>query len=406
MSFSKAAGLRTVGFGAGYERFDDFALKLNDASQQDSQLQAAAWIAIICFDLREGEEREFEKVIWHSYNHFSRHNSWEVHKNQIREICLKSGSPIPHDEPLENVAELRRHLAHRNDYYKTIAKLNKDLDIQQRIITNLSFRHLLESLPGPKKDSKQDDKSHWDRFWGQAFQIAEFEKGRLEDETNEQFEEAWRMKRIELKKIKEAAAEAPKEAAAGAQRPRKGGFPEGTEERTGRWKVDEEEPGEEVKVDDQIGEIPAVGTRTAESKNDKELLGAEKPVKKLAEKKEKGQKAAQNEARRKEIEAQKAELDIAEKKRLDSIRIKSPLVAVLQQFHRGDVVYNEGFALYSKLSENIHRHRQRPYDINESQWDALPYCLLDAMRPTHSRKDNGNDDWTAEKKRYVIDKFQ
>ncbi|CAG8979658.1 hypothetical protein HYALB_00013499 [Hymenoscyphus albidus] len=329
-----------------------------------------------------------EEAIWNAYRAVSRDIRWERLKDQVREICVKSGSPIPHDDPLENIAELRKHLDRHHDYYRTISKLNKELEIQQRMITNLSFRHLLESLPGPNKDKKRGgDREGWDRFWDSAIQLAEFEKDRDLDETNREFEEAWKKERKDAKKQQKEVQN--HHGHAGSGRKHLDGhneFKEKAAEKLSR--------ANETCIK---GGIEAEGDSEAANSRDTMIDDKKKH-------KKEGKKNTMEENLR-EAEAEIDSKSAAEEARLNSKRERSPLVALLQKFPSKDSVKNEGYSLFSRFSENIHQYRQSVYHLNELQWDALPYHLLDAMRPVHYNESTGKEDWAAEKKRYVSDIF-
>ena len=80
---------------------------------------------------------------------------WNVIYSRTKHFCLHVGVPSVSNDPLENITRLREHLIQgarsREDQLQAeVERLGKLCRSQQRIITNLSFRHVLESLPGPK----------------------------------------------------------------------------------------------------------------------------------------------------------------------------------------------------------------------------------------------------------------
>ncbi|CAG8954806.1 hypothetical protein HYFRA_00004731 [Hymenoscyphus fraxineus] len=351
------------------------------------EVQAVVWGDIL--KKLDGPSRaKQEDSIWNACRAVSRDDRWEKLKDEVREICVKSGSPIPHDDPLENIAELRKHLDRHHNYYTTIYELNKQLEFQQRIITNVSFRHLLESLPGPNKDKKRGgDRERWDRFWGSAIQLAEFEKDRDLDETNREFEEAWKRERKDVKRQEKEVQEHHGHA---------GSAPKHL---NGHSKF-KEKAAETLSMANErciTGGMEAYGE--SEAANSRDTVIDDKKKQKMEGKKN------TMEENLSEAGAHIISKSEAEEARLNSIRKRSPLVALLQKFPSKDSVKNEGYSLYSRFSENIHQYRERAYHINESQWDTLPYHLLNAMRPVHYNKVTGKEDWAAEKKRYVLDIF-
>lgn len=72
---------------------------------------------------------------------------------RVADFCLRAGCPAPKRDALGNTYALRAHLSRgsgiETELRKEIEELRRTTRKQQRIITNLSFRHLLEMLPPP-----------------------------------------------------------------------------------------------------------------------------------------------------------------------------------------------------------------------------------------------------------------
>jgi hypothetical protein len=92
---------------------------------------------------------------------------WRSLRHGVRSLCLAAGSPIAHDDPFENILELRktisRQLVYTVDLHNKISELNGQIIRQQRMITALAFRSVLENLSKTSKGSQPTDK--WKHFW-------------------------------------------------------------------------------------------------------------------------------------------------------------------------------------------------------------------------------------------------
>ncbi len=121
--------------------------------------------------------------------HFSRGEAsndprWHHLCEQIGQFCLRAGSPSVTNEPHEDIEKLRLHATstsshtREGDLQAEVTRLRDLCRTQQRIITNLTFRHTLEALPGPRlADSKgnpiNSSTAHWRRFWNDAWNNAQ-----------------------------------------------------------------------------------------------------------------------------------------------------------------------------------------------------------------------------------------
>ena len=101
---------------------------------------------------------------------------WKLLRDRIATFCLQRGSPSAGDDPLENIRALRIHLSSQGSHSAEAAlraeieSLKETCRTQQRIITNLTFRHTLEVLPGPKPTNAKGNPvvsstDHWRNFW-------------------------------------------------------------------------------------------------------------------------------------------------------------------------------------------------------------------------------------------------
>lgn len=103
-------------------------------------------------------------------------HSWCTYKDNIRAFTLHVGCPVAHDEPEENIKELRLFHAKQMPFFQKLQDdLQNQINInskQQEIITALSFRHLIEQLPEPRtrKEYGSSTKStpRWHQFWDDA----------------------------------------------------------------------------------------------------------------------------------------------------------------------------------------------------------------------------------------------
>lgn len=118
---------------------------------------------------------------------------WRTFCEDIGRLCLRLGSPSVVYKPQEDIATLRHHLVtpktpSRESELRELRELQAKVDeqkeqlfIQQRIITNLSFRHVLEALPGPKPTGKKgkpapSSTAQWQNFWEKTCKNAQTQK--------------------------------------------------------------------------------------------------------------------------------------------------------------------------------------------------------------------------------------
>jgi hypothetical protein len=112
--------------------------------------------------------QEYEKGVANSH-------SWRIYKDNLRPFTLHVGCPKAHDEPEDNIKELRLFHSTQMPFFQ---KLQDDLqnqikinDKQQEIITALVFRHLMENLPKPynaQDGGPRDSTGRWQLFWEDA----------------------------------------------------------------------------------------------------------------------------------------------------------------------------------------------------------------------------------------------
>ena len=104
--------------------------------------------------------------------------AWQGLCQRVTSFCLSVGCPVVdlHD-PIGTVNNLRQHKASQMSSIREralqdqINRLEATSARQQRIITNLTFRHVLETLPGPRPKYTSSTK-HWQTFWTNAIQNA------------------------------------------------------------------------------------------------------------------------------------------------------------------------------------------------------------------------------------------
>ena len=92
------------------------------------------------------------------------------------DFCLRAGMPAPRRDALDNIYALRTHLSRgsgvEEELRKEIEGLRGTARQQQRIITYLSFRHMLEMLP-PPSSAATSSTAKWKTFYVSALQKAQ-----------------------------------------------------------------------------------------------------------------------------------------------------------------------------------------------------------------------------------------
>jgi hypothetical protein len=113
-----------------------------------------------------------------SVTKYPKQKSFRIFTSKIGDFCLKAGCPVIKYDPFDDIFALRQHLL-SNDSARREAELHAELrelrDVnraQQRIITNLAFRHVLEMLPasGAKHPSAT---ARWNAFFRMALKEAQ-----------------------------------------------------------------------------------------------------------------------------------------------------------------------------------------------------------------------------------------
>ena len=105
---------------------------------------------------------------------------WRRICTRIGQFCLRAGSPSANHEPYEDITGLRLYVLSRESQsreaslHAEVERLKDLCRTQQRIITNLTFRHTLEALPGPRLTDPRGNPTlsstaHWRRFWNNAW---------------------------------------------------------------------------------------------------------------------------------------------------------------------------------------------------------------------------------------------
>lgn len=105
------------------------------------------------------------------------HTDYQAISSKVANFCLLAGSPSIVHDPLRDVQHLREHLSsdqsaiREAELRREIEELRKATQTQQRIITNLTFRHLLENLPLPTGKSVSST-ARWTSFFKHALKNA------------------------------------------------------------------------------------------------------------------------------------------------------------------------------------------------------------------------------------------
>lgn len=106
----------------------------------------------------------------------SNDRAWHGLCEQVGRFCLRAGCPSVTNEPDRDIESLRaillstRSNSRENDLQAEVARLRDTCRKQQRIITNLSFRHALEALPDRSLTDVNgrpinSSTARWKRFW-------------------------------------------------------------------------------------------------------------------------------------------------------------------------------------------------------------------------------------------------
>ncbi|EXJ69858.1 uncharacterized protein A1O5_06930 [Cladophialophora psammophila CBS 110553] len=123
-----------------------------------------------------------------SYSDFGKQSIYQLFSAKVAEFCLEAGCPAVTRNPSADIYSLRKHLF-SNDSAAREAELRKEIEdlrnanrSQQRIITNLAFRHLLEALPARDAKAATSATAAWTAFFQTALKEAQkqLEQGRLD----------------------------------------------------------------------------------------------------------------------------------------------------------------------------------------------------------------------------------
>ncbi|KAK4551642.1 hypothetical protein LTR86_011016 [Recurvomyces mirabilis] len=120
--------------------------------------------------------------LWHSLERTVEacplHQEYQMTSSKVANLCLLAGCPKTAPNPLDNVGLLREHLippsseSREAELRLEIEELRKQNRAQQRIITNLTFRHLLENLP-PVSVKGMSVTARWTDFFKKALRTAQ-----------------------------------------------------------------------------------------------------------------------------------------------------------------------------------------------------------------------------------------
>jgi hypothetical protein len=118
-----------------------------------------------------------------SADNYTKSKDFQPFASKVAQFCLEAGCPAVKHHPVKDIYSLRHHLFSRGseareaELQKEIEELRSANRCQQRIITNLAFRHLLEILPsrGTKSTSAT---AKWRGFFQHALKTAQEHDGR------------------------------------------------------------------------------------------------------------------------------------------------------------------------------------------------------------------------------------
>ncbi|KIX99430.1 uncharacterized protein Z520_05006 [Fonsecaea multimorphosa CBS 102226] len=123
----------------------------------------------------------------HDYSGFvCKTSTYQIFSTKVAEFCLEAGCPAVTRSPSEDIYSLRNHLfstdlaAREAELRKEIEELRSANRSQQRIITNLAFRHLLEMLPPRDAKPGPSATAAWNAFFQHALKEAQMQLDRGE----------------------------------------------------------------------------------------------------------------------------------------------------------------------------------------------------------------------------------
>lgn len=129
---------------------------------------------MVIFSLWNSLQRAAKKYILHKENVLS--------SSKVADFCIRAGCPSVTRHPVKNVERLRAHLATRSsaireaELRREIEELRSENQRQQRIISNLTFRHLLENLP-PSSSKRMTSTARWTEFFKKAMESSKPRSG-------------------------------------------------------------------------------------------------------------------------------------------------------------------------------------------------------------------------------------
>ncbi len=118
-----------------------------------------------------------------SVSNYPTHRNFKTLASKVANFCLEAGCPAVKYEPTDDIYCLRQYLLSHNsgvreaELRKEITRLNNINRAQQRIITNLAFRHLLEMLP-TSSAKPLSATAKWHTFFQTASKAAQIQQAR------------------------------------------------------------------------------------------------------------------------------------------------------------------------------------------------------------------------------------
>jgi hypothetical protein len=123
------------------------------------------------------------KQLQESVSNYPTHSNFRTLASKVANFCLEAGCPAVKYEPTDNIYCLRQYLLSHNpgvredELREEITRLNNINRAQQRIITNLAFRHLLEMLP-TSSAKPLSATAKWHTFFLTALKTAQTQQAR------------------------------------------------------------------------------------------------------------------------------------------------------------------------------------------------------------------------------------
>lgn len=161
------------------------------------------------------------KKLWSNWKHvissiangnIEYQNPWTIFSDDIWSFCLAAGcSKADRNDPFASLEALRgqvsRQFAYRTNLHTKISDLNKQIILQQRMITALACRNIMENLTATTPGHNATEK--WHNFLNKMFRNVEDKDGKIPSDNPfiDLFDQHNNEKKYSLKDLKQMANE-------------------------------------------------------------------------------------------------------------------------------------------------------------------------------------------------------